>query len=144
MKAFERRESKNTQQTFTAELESIERMLRQIELSLIAGDHEPYKTSASAKIHRSSCYQTLKDIAKHRSESLCFFLTQANVTVAVNMRMEWSWMLKDNLWSFHRIMLRKFHLKLVSFIGIKGSWSSINFNDPSFHTKIFNINIICF
>lgn len=38
-------------QTFTGELDSIERMLRQIELSLIAGDHESYKTSVSSKIH---------------------------------------------------------------------------------------------
>ena len=47
--------TQNAQQTLTDELESIERILRQIELSLIAGDHESYKTSASA----SSCYQTL-------------------------------------------------------------------------------------
>lgn len=67
----------------------------------------------------------------HRRRPWIIQNIQANMTVAVNMRMEWSWMLKDNLWSFHRIMLRKFHLKLVSFIGIKGSWSSIHFNNPS-------------
>lgn len=52
--------------TFTDELESIERILRQIELSLIAGDHESYKTSASSKkTNRSSC-QLDKEIAKHK------------------------------------------------------------------------------
>jgi len=40
-------------------------------------------------------------------------------------------MLKDNLWSFHRIMLRELNLKLVSFIGVKSSWNSMHFNDPS-------------
>jgi hypothetical protein len=57
------------------------------------------------------------------------------VTVAVNMRMKWSWMLKDNLWSFHRIMLRELNLKLVSFIGVKSSWNSMHFNDPSVYTN---------
>lgn len=58
-KYFQREEytKHTTKQTFTHELESIERMLRQIELSLIAGDHESYKTSASSR--SSSCYQRL-------------------------------------------------------------------------------------
>lgn len=86
------------------------------------------------------------------------------MTVAINMRMKWSWMLKDDLFigetigyeisamiryhkvltkrsfrtylgSFHRIMLRELNLKLVSFIGIKSSRSSMHFNDPSGHTN---------
>lgn len=43
--------------------------------------------------------------------------------------------LRPNLWSFHRIMLREVNLKLVSFIGIKSSWNSMHFNDPSVHTN---------
>ena len=37
---------------------------------------------------------------------------------------------QTNLWSFHGVMLRKIHLKLVGLIGIKSSWSSIDFNHP--------------
>lgn len=35
--------------TFTVELDNIERMLIQIELTVIAGDHESYKISAVTK-----------------------------------------------------------------------------------------------
>lgn len=69
-----KRMHKTHKQTFTDELDSIERMLRQIELSLIAGDHEPYKTSASPKIHRISCYQTLKDRANTQVRHCVCFL----------------------------------------------------------------------
>lgn len=46
---FKMEESKshsNRIHTFTVELESIERMLMQIELTVMAGDHESYSISA--------------------------------------------------------------------------------------------------
>lgn len=40
-----------------------------------------------------------------------------------------------NLWGFHWVMLRKVNLKLISFICIKSSLSSIDFNNPPLNPK---------
>jgi hypothetical protein len=50
--------------------------------------------------------------------------------IAVNMRMQWGRMQKYNLRCFHWVMLRKVDLKLISFIYVESSRSSIDFNYP--------------
>lgn len=46
------------------------------------------------------------------------------------MRVQRSRLEKNNLWSFHGVMLRKINLKLVRFVSVESSWSSMHFYDP--------------
>lgn len=50
--------------------------------------------------------------------------------VAINMRMERSRVKKNDLRCFHRVMLRKIDLKLISFIDIECPRSSIDLDNP--------------
>ena len=44
------------------------------------------------------------------------------------------------LWSFHGVMLRKINLKLVRFVSVESSWSSMHFYDPPFYQNQLPIN----
>jgi len=52
------------------------------------------------------------------------------MAVAINMRVQWSWMKEYHLGSFHWVVLREINLELIHFISIEGSRSSIYFNHP--------------
>lgn len=55
--------------TFVVELESIERILMQIELTVIAGDHESYNISAWCQAHQMSAHHQ-----KPTPSQSCFYL----------------------------------------------------------------------
>lgn len=55
----------NSNQTFTVELDNMERMLIQMELTVIAGDHESYKISANTNGQRELLSASAITIYKH-------------------------------------------------------------------------------
>jgi hypothetical protein len=52
------------------------------------------------------------------------------VTIAVNVRMQRRLWEKNNLWSFHGIMIREVNLELIGFIGIHCARGSGKLNYP--------------